>query len=372
VSANPYVSYATAAVEKLTSTWFTPEDPLSWVGNDFWRTPTMIAELIDYAALVGGPASDHAGIVKTLSNALDVGHGYFGNCGYYDDETCWGMMSIAAREWFAPTDAKAAARYEQAAVTVFDDLADAWSSSESVCGGGVWWERNGSGGNFKAANSTLGYMLTAMGLYAATKTERYLTAAKASWQWIEDKRLIDDKGMVWGGLTGSCQVDPNNVPVIALQGNPLAPLWRLYEVTGDTSLLDAGQKIVDGTLATMVWPETQIFTTPVDGEWRGADEQWRLDHGNQMMFKGIFAGFLGDFAASLATVDDAARQDAARRYGAALRANADSLRAGYPQGIYDMDWQTGDPSYTGDSDRQTQAGLQYGAIAAFVAAAKAP
>lgn len=370
MDAGPYLGYATAAVEKLTSTWFTDDTPKDWVPDDYWRTPTIIEELVDYANVTGGPPS---GYEKMLRNALDVGVPWIGNCGYYDDETCWGRMFVAAREWLAATDADAAKRYEDAAVQVFDDLEAAWTSSKSTCDGGVWWERIDSGGNFKATNSTLGYMEIGLGLYAATKSQRYLEAATASWKWIESSKLVDDKGMVWGGVDGSCQRDPNNAPVVALQGNPLAPLWRLFCATEDATLLDAAQVIVDGTIASaMVWPGTQILTTPVDGQWRTETERFRSDHGNEMLFKGIFASFLGDFAANLVTVDDHARQDAARRYGAVLRANADSLHSGYPQGIYDMDWLHGDPAYTGASDDQTNACLQFSAICAFVAAAKAP
>ncbi len=359
MTASPYVSYATAAVEKLTSTWFTPQTPLDWVGEDYWRTPTIIEELVRYAVVNGGPPSDYPGTLLTLKNALDAGETWIGECGYYDDETCWGRMLVTANEW------SPAQRYHDDAVRIFDDLDAAWKTSLDVCGGGVWWRRQLGDGNFKAANATLGYMEIALGLGDSA-------AASNAWKWIQDHDLIDAKGMVWGGLDGACKPDPKNPPVVAQQGNAIAPIWLLYKLTGDATLLDTAQLIVDGTLATMVWPGTQIVTTPVDAHWRGADEQFHLDHGNETLFKGIFVSFLGDFAAHLATVDDPARQEAARRYGAALRANADSLHAAYPKGIYDMDWLHGDPSYSGDGDQQTQACLQYSAICAFVAAAKAP
>ena len=44
-------------------------------------------------------------------------------------------------------------------------------------------------------------------------------------------RYIDDKGLVWGALTPDCTIDPNNVPVLSLQGEALAPLWYLYQAT---------------------------------------------------------------------------------------------------------------------------------------------
>jgi predicted alpha-1,6-mannanase (GH76 family) len=359
MGANRYLEHATAAVDRLTSTWFTADTPGSWVPDDFWKTPTIIEELVKYAVLAGGSPSDHRQTLDTIANALDAGEWWIGQCGYYDDETCWGRMLVTANAW-APTQ-----RYEDDAVKVFDDLDAAWKASEDVCGGGVWWRRADGGDNFKAANATLGYMQIALGLANTAAAER-------GWKWIADHGLIDAKGMVWGGLDGSCKPDPKNPPVVAQQGNAIAPIWQLYGVTGDASLLDTAQRIVDATLATMVWPDTQIVTTPVDAQWRSDSEQYRLDNGNQALFKGIFVSFLGDFAAHLATVDDPKRLEAARGYGAALRANADSLHAAYPQGIYDMDWLHGDPSYSGDDDSQTQACLQYSALCAFDAAAKAP
>ncbi len=223
-------------------------------------------------------------------------------------------------------------------------------------------------GNFKAANSTLGLMEIALGLYAAEdRSAARLAWGRRCWEWLLAKQLVDAQGLVWGGLTQSCTVAPKNIPVVALQGNPLGPLWMLYEATGDDALLDSAQLIFDKTLASFTWPGTEILCTPQDGEWAGESEEWRQNHLNPAMFKGICAGYAGPFVARLATVKG--REATAVRYAQALRANADALLANYPHGVYGMDWHTPSPAYEGDGDATIDACLQFGGLAALDAAA---
>ena len=170
-----------------------------------------------------------------------------------------------------------------------------------------------------------------------------------------------------GRLTPQCARDESNKPVVALQGNPLTPLWWMYQATGDAALLDTAERIVDGTLRTFVWPGTQTLATEFDGQWASADADWRLGHQNDAMFKGVFCGFLGLFTANLATVPG--RGEAAARYAAFARANADTLAASFPGGIFSMDWHTPDPAYQGDPDVGNNAILQYSGFAALNAAA---
>lgn len=323
-------------------------------------------ELVDYMALTGDST-----LVPTIENARMAGEPYLGNCGWYDDESVWGRFFMAAYFYFSSGQHGAnPSNYLQDAITVYTDLSAAW---DSTCGGGIWWRRDPKSypDNFKAINSTLGLMEIALDLYFATSQKSYLDSAQRSWQWISDSGMIDSQGMVWGGLASNCQKDPNNKPVVALQGNPLGPLWSMYQATGDPSYLNVAALIVKGTQENMVWPGTSILMAGADAEWNQQDEDWRENNAGETPFKGIFVGFLGSLTQNLATIQDPSWQNTAKQFKLLLEANANAVWANFPNGIFGMDWHTPDPQYGGDSDNTINASLQYSALALFLAAAKA-
>ncbi|HEX7090578.1 MAG TPA: glycoside hydrolase family 76 protein [Longimicrobiales bacterium] len=356
-----YLDHARAAAEILTGRWYTQDAPYEWIPQDYWKTPTMAEELVTHMELAGN--QDYLPICDATRAA---GQGYLTSCAYLDDATVWGRFQVAAYRWLSTVRSGAAGAYLDDADTVYDNLTQQW---DDVCGGGLYWKRGaGQPGNFKASNATLGLMEIALGLHASSGDAKQLEWAKRSWQWIETSRLIDTQGLVWGGLTQACEVDPANVPVVALQGNPLQPLWWLYQATGETALLDVGQRVVKATAARFTWSGTSILKTDADAGWRDGGEDYHLDHLNEAMFKGIFMGFVGEFTKNLATLP--AYADAAAANARFIRANADALIANYPTGIFSMDWHTSDPSYEGDDDAQVNAALQFSALAALDAAAK--
>jgi hypothetical protein len=366
VAGNPYPAYAAKAVATLTSKWFTSHDASAWIPGDYWKVPTICIELID-AMQVSGEAS----YVSTLEAAYKKGQNYIGSCSYLDDESVWGRLFVNYCTWLEQVDAQLAADFKSGAGAVHDDLeSQGW---DDTCDGGCWWARPGwLDNNVKASNTTLGYMEISLGLARLGEKGPYVEDATTAWSWLQEKGFIDGQGWVWGSLAADCKIDPSNKPVLALQGNPLLPLWEMYEQTQETSFLDTAQLVVGAAIEHMTWPGTQIMTTPIDAEWDGEDSQWRQDNLNPALHKGIFAGYLGDFARNLATVDDPARQEAAAGYGAFLRANADAVWTNYPGGAYGMDWHTPHTDYQPDANGQVNACLQFSALAAFLAAAKNP
>jgi hypothetical protein len=359
-----YLERARAAARVLTG-WFTPDLVNTWVPmQDYWKAPTIAQELVAHMALAA--STDYARLVNTVRTA---GLGYLDSCVYLDDATVWGRFHITAFDWLTATGGAGAAEYRSNALTVMGGLTSTW---DDRCKGGLYWLRPNSWNpdpkNFKAMNSTLGLMEIGLGLHRITGDAEQLEWANRAWTWIQGTGLIDAQGMVWGGLTVECARAEDNPPVVALQGNPLTPLWWLYQQTGDAALLDLAERIVDGTMLAFTWPDTTTLTAgPADGEWASQTAEWRTEHQNQAMFKGVFCGFLGPFAANLATVKG--REGAAARYAAFLRANADTLTANFPKGIFGMDWHTPDPGYTGDPDDANNAILQYSGFAAMNAAA---
>jgi Glycosyl hydrolase family 76 len=364
---NPYIKYARSAVNTLTSKWFAADTPSYWVPQDYWKTPTICQELVFYMELAG-----ESSYVSTLENARVASEYYLNNCSYYDDLTCWGRFFISAHNYLKSGGGVGAdpANYLNDAITTYSNLTAAFTDG-TACGG-VWWKRFPPSypDNFKASNATLGLMEIALGLYFATKQQQYLDTGRKAWEWLQNSKMIDAKGYVWGGLNEQCGIDCTNQPVVALQGNPLAPLWMLYQVTGDTSCLDTAQTIVGLTMQKMVWQNTQILLTTADAGWNCQNSDWQEQYLGETLFKGIFMGFLGNFTKSLQSLEDPSRKQAAQQYAAFLQANADAVWANFPGGNFGMDWHTPSPNYQVNPDDIINACLQYSAVAAFVAAAQ--
>ena len=226
--------------------------------------------------------------------------------------------------------------------------------------------------NFKASNSTFGFIETALTLHLVLGDKKYLDLGQKAWEWILNSKYIDDKGLVWGALTADCTIDPENVPVLSLQGEALAPLWYLYEATKNTSYLDAADQVAHGTMSAMVWEGTQIMQDRVDATWASHDDDWKrkTENSGDTPFKGLFATYLGEYAKNLSALSDPVRQQNAAKYAAFLRANADAVWANYPGHIFSMDWHTLDKDYQPIPDAdETNASMQYSGVAALAAAA---
>ena len=367
-----YAADATAAMTVLNSKWFDSSTPGDWgAGSNFWKTPTICEEIIAYMALSG--TQDYS---ATILNAYPIGTGNTGSCGYYDDETCWGRMFMAAYSWYdsVPALKHHAKQFLTGAIAIYQDLTGGW---DDTCGGGVWWKRGGTyPNNTKAANATLGLMEIALALYAATNEAAYLTWGQKCWTWLADHNLITG-GLVIGGVDVNALPDPNNGPVVALQGNPLYPLWLLYKATGTTSYLDTGVAIVQATIRQMVWPNPSGWSpggatlmARVDPLWMSVDGQTQSDWAGETPFKGIFAGFMGQFTANLATVSGNPYADQVTQFAAVLAGNADTLKANFPNGSYGMNWNVAQPDYQPSGDSGIDASLQYAALSVFNAAAR--
>jgi hypothetical protein len=343
---NRYAELAKTAYANLTSTWFTPDNVRGWVGDDYWRTPTIICELIGYSTLTGNAAAD---VRKLIDTAYDAGKGYLEYCGWLDDLAAWGRMFVAAQR---ADDAEG----------VFAQLDGAW---DETCGGGIWWKRDTTDPeNFKASVSTLQYGSIGAGLHKPAAAER-------AWAWENSAGLVDEHNVIWGGMSSDCERDPGNPPAAADQGHALGMFLGLYRETQDTRWLTVACEVAAGTIATMSWPGTHVLATRIDAQFRSESEEWRQNNNDLTLSKGLFMSGLGDLAATLSKLGGK-WQTAAEQQGAYLRANADTLAAQYPQGLYDINWLHGDPKYEGDEDWHISVSTQYSALAAFVAAAKNP
>lgn len=374
--ATDYLSQAIKAAGILTDKWFPATAPLDWIPNDYWRTPVICTLLTDLMA-----QTSQVDYTTTLENARTKSVPWLTSCGYYDDLTWWGRFFVHAYNYFTGQSNPAMAKpYLANAEIVCDQLSqawDAWNSSE-YCDGGVWWMRPPPppplmtpATVFKASNSTFGFMETALALYLELGDQKYLDMGQKSWDWIAKWKFVDDRGLVWGALIpGECTLDPNNVPVLSLQGEALAPLWMLYQATKDTEYLDAADKVAEGTMSKMVWEGTRIMQDRDDAEWAGQSDDWKRAHDGDTPFKGLFATYLGEYAKNLSALSDPARQQKAATYAAFLRANAEAVWTNYPGTMFSMDWHTLDKDYQPIPDADiANASLQYSGVCALAAAA---
>ena len=372
-----YLSNAVTAAGVLTDNWFPPSAPLQWVPTDYWRTPVICTLLTDLMS-----QTNQVDYTTTLENARKKGEGPLTWCGYYDDLTWWGRFFMHAYDYFkSKSNSALAQRYLADAQIVCDQLSEAWDvyNTPQYCNGGVWWMRPGfppeppynPRKTFKASNSTFGFMETALALYLELGDQKYLEMGQKAWGWIVNWKFVDDKGLVWGALIpGDCKLDPENVPVLSLQGEALAPLWMLYQATKNTNYLDAADKVAEGTMSTMIWEGTQIMQDRDDAKWAGESDAWKREYDGDTPFKGLFATYLGAYAKNVAGLSDPVRQQKAATYAAFLRANAVAVWNNYPGRMFSMDWHTLTPDYQPIPNADiTNASMQYSGIAALAAAA---
>jgi len=267
---------------------------------------------------------------------------------------------------------------------VCDQLSQGWDqfATPEYCGGGIWWMREwfapeppyNARTTFKASNSTLGFMETALALYLELGDQTYLDLGQKCWDWLVKWKFLDDQGLIWGALVpGKCELDPENVPVLSLQGEGLAPLWMLYKATNKTEYLDVADKVAEGTMAKMIWEGTQIMQDRDDAKWDSQTNDWKLQHSDDTPFKGLFATYLGEYTKNVSAL----RPEQAAKYAAFLRANADAVWTNYPEAIVGMDWHTLHENYQPlpkdnkpipNSD-YVNASLQYSGACALAAAA---
>lgn len=374
-----YLSQALTATGILTDKWFPPSAPSSWVGDDYWRTPVICTLMIDLMT-----QTNKVDYTATVEAARVAGEQYLANCAFYDDLTWWGRLFMHGYDYFkSQSKADLAQTYIADAKVVCDQLSQGWDqfATPEYCGGGIWWMREwfppappyNPRTTFKASNSTLGFMETALALYLELGDQTYLALGQKCWDWLVQWKFVDE-GLIWGALIpGKCELDPENVPVLSLQGEGLAPLWMLYKATNKTEYLDVADQIAEGTMAKMIWAGTQIMQDPCDAEWDEQTTDWKEEKSNNTLFKGLFATYLGEYAKNVSSL----RPEQAAKYVAFLRANADAVWTNYPGATFGMDWHTLHENYQPlppdnkpiPNTVTLNACLQYSGIAALAAAA---
>jgi predicted alpha-1,6-mannanase (GH76 family) len=265
-SAPNLLACAAAGIESLQK-WYVEETGL-WRTTGWWNSANAITVLVDYSRVSGSDVAKSA-IENTFARNAS---GKFLN-EFYDDEGWWALAWIDAYQWSHDQ------RYLAMAEQIFADMAGGW---DDTCGGGIWWRKDR---RYKNAIANELFLSVAAHLANAerdpARRPAYLDWAKREWKWFAGSGMINARGLINDGLTGTCQNNGRNTWSYN-QGVILGGLAGLAAASGDAALLERAQAIALAAIGQL---------TDQDGILHDSCEPKCGADGVQ--FKGIFARNLG-------------------------------------------------------------------------------
>ena len=194
---------------------------------------------------------------------------------YYDDEGWW------ANAWIRAYDLTGNPNFLNMAKTIFNDLVGGWDATNTVCPGGIFWNKSHT---YKNAIPNELFLLAAIRLHERTPGDTgaggYLYWATNEWAWFKASGMINAQYLVNDGLNGC--VNNGGTAWTYNQGVILGGLADLYKVTGDTSYLTEATAIANAAVSALV-DVNGILVEPCESGGCGGD-------GPQ--FKGIFIRYL--------------------------------------------------------------------------------
>jgi predicted alpha-1,6-mannanase (GH76 family) len=313
-----YPAMAAAGVGAL-QRWYRPRRGL-WRTTGWWNAANALTAVIRYTRVTGDDS--YASVIDTTFRAAGRRDRGFVNK-FFDDNGWWALA------WLAAYDLTADRRYLDAARAIFAHNLSAW---DGTCGGGLWWNTDRTYKN--AITNELFLLLAVLLQQRVPGHPEYLDWALREWQWLDGTGLIGPSGLVNDGLNAEC-ANNRHTTWTYNQGVILGGLTALHEVTGDRDYLLRAEAIADAAVSRLTDPPG-ILAEP--GEAAGAD-------GDQTQFKGIFVRYLGDLALACGQA----------RYGAFLRANADSVWDRNRSRADEFGLRWGGPFDRADASRQSSA-----------------
>ncbi|WP_372751744.1 glycoside hydrolase family 76 protein [Labilibaculum sp.] len=297
-----YKQYADVTITTLQK-WYNEETGL-YETTSWWNSANALTAIIDYSRITG--SKEYLDVIEnsfTICKEFEVQMpdstdnwtciNYIND--FYDDEGWWILT------WIDAYDLTKDDKYLKMARITFADVAGGW---DSVCGGGVYWQKPNIG---KSAVQNELFMLGAIRLYqrgggeALGKT--YLEWAQDTREWFMNSGMLNEKYLVENGLNKQCEVRVGSYHTYN-QGMIVSALIELYIETKDELLLDLAHKIANATIANFVY-ENGILKDPQEPNLSGDATQ----------FKGIFMRHLG-FLYSLSPKEE---------YKTFILKNADSI-----------------------------------------------
>lgn len=267
-----FLQQAADGIQTLQGEWYNQQTGL-WNSTGWWNSANALTVVALYSKFAH---SDQYAAVPTKTFALNSGGGFLNN--YYDDEGWWALAWIASYDWTGDVD------YLNAASRIFSDMTTGW---DSVCGGGIWWNKNR---NYKNAIANELFLSVAANL-ASRVTDSQAQAvdvswAQKEWQWFAQSGMINSQSLINDGLNSGCKNNGQTTWTYN-QGVILGGLSALAADTHDPSLLSAAQSIAFAAI-TRLTDSNGILHDPCEPNCSP----------DGLQFKGIFARNLATLAAA--------------------------------------------------------------------------
>jgi predicted alpha-1,6-mannanase (GH76 family) len=310
------------AVETLQK-WYNTGNGV-WNTTGWWNSGNALTATIDYMQR----SNDHAYIsdlTTTYAKGVPPGtnnHNFTND--YYDDEGWWAMA------WLDAYDLTGNTTYLSAAEYLHWDTTYAW---DTVCGGGVWWDRSHSYKN--AIPNELFFALGAR-LYLRTGNSSYLTWAQKTWNWFEASGMINSQNLINDGLDKTTCKNNGQTTWSYNQGVILGGLADLAKATGNNTLVTKAQAIASAAIKALS-NSNGILVEPCEPNCGGDGPQ----------FKGIFMRYLYYLVKH--------GGDPSNTYVPYLQKNADSIWNSDRNGSNQLGLKWAGPFDSADASRQSSA-----------------
>jgi Glycosyl hydrolase family 76 len=236
-----------------------------WHIGDAWNRFQTVEALVHHTLYAG--KQTYAGDAVTA--AWDSG--LSGN-----DDQLWGGIAYA-KLYHLTGDGS----HIQRAIDKFEMVTAYW---DHLCMGGVWWDIKRT---YKNAITNELYLMLATLLYEMLGDNKYLQAARDTWDWFDNSGMINSFNMINDGISSSTCLNNGQTTWTYNQGVILGGLVNLARLTGDAKLLTRAFVLANATIVTLV--SNGILQEPTEESPLSNDRQ---------QFKGIFCRYLAYLAAS--------------------------------------------------------------------------
>ncbi|SEO38316.1 Predicted alpha-1,6-mannanase, GH76 family [Paenibacillus sp. OV219] len=189
---------------------------------------------------------------------------------YYDD------MEWMALAWLRAYDATGDERYQQAAMTLWQDIQTGWNDA---VGGGIAWRKSQT--DYKNTPANAPAIILAARVYEHTKAAADLEWAKKLYDWEKSNLVDPDTGLVWDGINrqGDGAVDKNWLFTYS-QGVFIGAGVELYQITKEQPYLDDARKTADNLKNDFLSSTTDMLP------FEGGDDAG--------LFKGVLVRYIGE------------------------------------------------------------------------------
>jgi len=217
-----------------------------WSDASWWQQANVLETVIDYSSRTN--TTTYTGDIATTFNA-NKSSSFLNE--YYDDEGWWALACMKAY------DLTNTSSYLNMAKAIFNDMTRGW---DSICGGGIWWDKDKT---YKNAIANELFLEVTARLHQRTPGDTvgggsgpqhtsYIDWANKEWQWFKNSGMMNASNLVNDGLDSDTCANNGRNPWTYNQGVILGALTDLYKITGDASYLAQAEAIADANNRTNI------------------------------------------------------------------------------------------------------------------------